>query len=135
MEQVTWKDEYLMGIPEIDSQHKKIASLIDKLSKSIKPNSVPEVFNDALAELGEHVKYHLKYEEQLLKENGYPEYEHHYKSHRKFQEEYTDLAFQAIKGDPLILIKLRNFIIDWFFQHILEDDQDACDFLKDKNIS
>lgn len=65
--QIIWSDHFSVGYKELDDQHFKIISLINKLHESGFSLSPEEVDSGVLKEMVRYAKLHLSFEEILLK--------------------------------------------------------------------
>jgi hemerythrin len=74
---VQWKDEYSVGIESIDSQHKKLLGLINSLQTAVNYKTGEAFEREALDELVDYTKTHFKFEEDMMEQNGYPEFTTH----------------------------------------------------------
>ena len=89
-----WKSDYSVGIASIDAQHRKLIDLINSLQTAV-DYSTGEVFErKALDELVDYTKTHFKFEEDMMEQNGYPDFESHRESHVRMiaKVEVTDLG-------------------------------------------
>ena len=64
-----WSEKFILGIPEIDQQHKQIVDLINKLSDLRNKEADNEGLDELINELISYTKTHLSYEENLLKQH------------------------------------------------------------------
>ena len=92
---ITWKDEYSVGLDSIDQQHKKLINLINQLTTAVDYSTGEEFEREALAELVEYTKTHFSYEEGLMEDNGYPDFEAHRAQHRAMIAEV-----EAVLSEP-----------------------------------
>ena len=73
MERGLWKEEYRLGVKELDDDHIAICDLLDRLLKAIndkeKTPEIGAIFGELHAKLNEH----FRDEEQYLLEAGYLE--------------------------------------------------------------
>ena len=80
---VEWKDDYSVGIDSIDQQHKKLLSLINQLQTAVDYSTGEQFEREALDELVEYTKTHFTYEEGMMRDNDYPDFEAHKRQHEK----------------------------------------------------
>jgi hemerythrin-like metal-binding protein len=75
---IEWKDDYLVGLREIDSQHKRIFQLLNKLAVAVDTEKnhrdLPYILSDVL----NHFRYHFTSEEVYLKDH--PDYDVHHQA-------------------------------------------------------
>jgi len=127
-----WKDEYCTGIDVIDKQHRHLfevgARIFDLAEMDDGFDHYDEIM-DVLAELKDYTEYHFGYEEKLMQEHGYENYEQHRIQHY-FVIKKID-KFQAGDIDEKqkeTVLKLAEFISDWITNHILKEDMKYKDF-------
>ncbi|OOZ35972.1 hemerythrin domain-containing protein [Solemya elarraichensis gill symbiont] len=97
MSKTEWKDEFSVGVGELDEQHKKIISMINLLNESQSETSQVEVVRNVLIEMMKYSKFHLDYEENLLEQNDYPDFENHKKSHLDYMMAYSSISIEVMK--------------------------------------
>lgn len=129
-----WQEDFSVGIPSIDEQHKRLVEMIDVDNSDQEPDrtSFQERFIKALAE---YARYHFDYEERLLKENGYGALEHQQEEHKKFILAIADYELRLEQGKALSVLELYQFLTSWLVNHILGSDKKYAEFLKSKGIT
>ena len=115
-DKILWSDAYLIGIEEIDIQHKYLCKLINLYVDKINGN-LPEMDADELLdELVRYVRWHFTCEEQLMDIYDIPHADEH-------KEEHADLLrmirgkrklIKTGKKDHRIFLK---FFDSWFVGH------------------
>ncbi len=118
-----WKDEYSIGIDEIDGQHKQFIDLIASLYDAINQNKTAEVLGGVIDELIEYGFYHFSVEENYFKEFGYELAGEHAAEHRIFSQKITDLQKQYKNYEIEISFDLVDFLEDWLIKHIMSADR------------
>ena len=81
MHKIEWKPEYEIGEPKIDAQHHKIIELINQLGNFWSDSSSIAGLSDLLAEMTAYAHEHLSYEEHIMINCDYPEFESHKAEH------------------------------------------------------
>jgi diguanylate cyclase (GGDEF)-like protein/hemerythrin-like metal-binding protein len=123
-----------VGIPEIDEQHDKLATLINQLHVSLK-NSPKENRHHTKVlydELVEFTEFHFGTEARLMHAAGYPEAEAHNRAHKFLLDELRYLKVRIIDGEELHAFKILK---DWLIVHIEKDDKPMGHFLQNKTHS
>lgn len=97
----TWRPEYSVGHPLLDSQHRHLLELCDELEAQLTA-SASAATDDAFHELLDCItcatEEHFRTEEALLSDIGIPSREEHLSLHSNLQEELAALIFQAVEG-------------------------------------
>jgi hemerythrin-like metal-binding protein len=107
-----------VGLATLDSDHKTLIALIDLLDKPdrVSPNKV-------LSALARYCEIHFSREEKAFAAVPYPSAEGHSKAHARMTNWIEEQA-KKTASDPssLDLEKLRTYLIDWLYTHILKED-------------
>lgn len=131
---VEWKDDYSVGIDSIDQQHKKLLNLINQLQTAV-DYSTGEIFErEALDELVDYTKTHFTYEEGLLRDNDYPEFEAHKRQHEKMFEKVREVLTSYEKDQDTAMSNAAEFLKDWLINHINGTDKEYSDYLIAKGV-
>jgi hemerythrin len=73
-----------------------------------------------LARLCAYVEVHFAYEEQVMRENGFPELPQHRLLHDKLRQQTLNLVEEM---DHLTSHSMLQFLKEWFVEHILNQDK------------
>jgi hemerythrin len=126
-----WSDEYSVGIDEIDTQHKTLFKLINRLHKAILHKEGSKTCGGILDELVDYTRIHFTLEQTLMRIGNYPEYEAHCEMHRALVEEVESLQKKIASGQVAISFELLHFLRNWLTKHILGEDKKYGDFFKE----
>lgn len=126
----TWSDKFIIGIKEIDQQHKQIVDLINTLSDSRGADEHDKSLHNIINDLISYTKKHLSYEENLLKEHNYPDFTSHKLEHDRLVSQAIDLQKKYILGNTNLYTDLAILLNDWLAEHILVIDKKYVPFLK-----
>ncbi len=132
-ETFTWKDEYSVGIPALDADHKELFGILNDLHRILEPaGTAPQAsLPDLVERLMHYVQEHFEREEHLMAESGYPQLKAHRHKHHDFMR--VIYAIHKIEGetpDQIDLVKLCDFLGSWLKRHILQTDRDYVPFVK-----
>jgi hemerythrin-like metal-binding protein len=128
---MNWSAQLEVGHNEIDSQHKKLVDLVNKLHDAMKNRTGQEALKPVLNELVSYTKYHFSTEETLMKSKGYPDFPSHKKEHDALTQQVVDLQNKINQSNTsLVTIETMNFLRDWLKNHILGTDMKLSAFLK-----
>ena len=120
---VQWSDSMSVGNMHIDEQHKILIDTINQLASAESQNDRPLV-SMIIDELVSYAAFHFQFEEQLMKDCGYPELEKHRRVHQGFVKWITDTRAEFIFHRRALFGELiLNFLRDWLRDHILGADQ------------
>jgi hemerythrin-like metal-binding protein len=127
MLQVEWREEYSVGVPELDAQHRRMIELLAGLVKFTNSGGVVDPFT-ALAEVNRYAEEHLQQEEMILSVRGYPEYARHKAEHDDYRKKAAALQARAHKRD--FGTEITKFLVEWWKTHILNSDQQYARFFR-----
>jgi hemerythrin-like metal-binding protein len=131
MEFFRWKDQFSVNIPEMDQQHQKFFSLLNKVHLYNETQvRDPEFLNELFRELYSYVLTHFEEEEKLLEQTGLPGLEVQRKQHQYFRDQLLKLREQHFKGQATTPQSVLVFMRDWFMNHVLEFDKKYGDHFK-----
>lgn len=124
IEKIEWTDEYLLNVPEIDTQHKKLVELINKLYDLVeKTKTYCDVRPSIVKELIDYTIYHFETEEKFLEKYEYPTLEFHKMQHKAFVDQVSQ---QANLVDECTLEggeRLYTYLMTWLLNHIGKADK------------
>ena len=114
-----WQDSYSVGVDKLDSDHKRLFEIINRVDAAEKAGkSVQWV----LEELRSYTEYHFKAEEERMKAANYPEIEEHMRQHKAFVE-WLETVERTYNLSPdahfHIAESVNEYLRDWLTHHIL----------------
>ena len=129
-----WKEKYVLGIDEIDNQHRKLVDLINRLFAAMQSGAGKDVLADTLNGLVDYTRRHFMTEEILMGNYDYPDLEEHMGEHRKFVTEISRFQQEYQSGNTGISIQLISYLRSWLDEHICQTDHRYGDFLREKGL-
>ncbi|MDH5785561.1 MAG: bacteriohemerythrin [Chromatiales bacterium] len=121
MAQIEWQSGYDTGIEAIDSQHREIVTLINRLEVATHGSDHAEV-TEILRRIQDYVTNHFSYEESLLEQAGFKFAESHVRTHHRFTQRLDSLQ-QRFDAGGYVTKELLNFLQRWLISHIAHEDQ------------
>ncbi|KMT23379.1 bacteriohemerythrin [Clostridium cylindrosporum] len=122
-----WKDDYLIGVEEIDKQHEKIFEIGGRAYDLLKNDTYVDKYDkivEVLEELKEYAIFHFKSEEEYLLSIRYKKFFSHKVEHDNFLKKVNDVDFNKIDEDQdAYLLSIIEFVINWTSEHILKNDR------------
>lgn len=124
-----WKDEYSVGIAEIDDQHKGIIDLFTVINTAFENReSWSDVFFK-LEQLREHARFHFAVEESLMRMHGYSKQAEHVDQHKHFLGKLDQLQMTTLSRH--VTMNTINYLSDWYTDHLKTLDQDFVRYIID----
>lgn len=121
-----WKDNYSVGISQIDEQHQKLIQLLNKLAFALATQSTAPELKNIFYELALYAVYHFQTEETIWHEyfSGDEWEVSHKKTHENFVTEVRKLQDQeSIKPFSEVIEDVLSFLTRWLIIHILDSDK------------
>lgn len=132
MEKLSWNDSYLLGITEIDLQHKKLLSLADDMYEIVNgdEDSIKVNLSKVLKSLTDYTVYHFSNEEEFMKKYGYPSADMHKSMHDNFIAEVTKQIKSLSTATKTEAERLYKFLASWVLNHIAKSDKVWAEYVK-----
>lgn len=121
--EIQWKDEYSVGLDEIDEQHRYFISLLNDLYKAIGSNKGSEELARLFGKLSEYADLHFATEEKYFDEFGYDGAEEHKAEHQKMRDEIQRIKKQESDNNIDFYGDIVYFLQGWLEDHLEKMDQ------------
>ena len=121
---IIWSDDFLIGIEELDYEHRCLIEDINKLQRELLKNVDIDRIKDTLVSIHVRMQAHFALEERVMVSHEYPHYPEHKVEHEWILDKYTDRMTKFERDRNLddreaIEAILRQWIVD----HILTSDK------------
>lgn len=123
MEVIKWSEKYSVNNFLLDSQHKKLISIINELHTAMKVARGNEIIQTIFDELIWYTKDHFRTEEQIMLKFNYPEFNEHKEEHEKLTGQVLTIQKNYKDGKTLINMEIVNFLKSWLINHIEGTDK------------
>ena len=130
----TWQSKFDFDIESIDTDHKKLVSLIDDLYTAMSQGQAKAIIQGVVKELIDYTRVHFRREEFYMKSTGYSDYENHKKAHDTFVDQVRLYQQKLDQGKDNISIDVLTFLREWLSEHILNTDKKYIPHLKNYGI-
>ncbi len=129
-----WKDNFSVGIEEIDNQHKRLFEIGGEIYNLATLKDGQDHYDEIMAllkGLKDYTVYHFGFEESLMEKYNYDKIEEHKKQHAMFVEKLVDLETQEIDSrQKKVILDVLDFVVNWISSHILGSDFKYKDVIK-----
>jgi len=126
---IQWSSQYDIGIPVIDSQHKRIVDYLQQIEAQ--QGTEAGHTNELLNLLVDYTLSHFAFEEALMDEAGFEELEEHQVMHAAFSDQIKTLQ-KRFKSGENIDGPLSEILMEWLTKHIRGDDASYARCVKEK---
>jgi len=110
-----WKEEYAVGVPELDKQHQCLFDIGNEIQTVGKKQA-----RKYIMKLYQYATAHFKTEEDHMKLINYPDVENHKKLHDRL---ITDLNSISKDFSNESFDEFKTFLHTWLIDHILNKDK------------
>ena len=131
---ITWGPKLEIGIEIIDSQHKRLVNLINKLDEANKEGRAAEAVGETLKGLIDYTHTHFRTEEDLLKEHDYEDFDLHCREHRIFTDQIEIYRDRLDAGSLRISSDVMGYMRGWLLTHIGSSDRAYKSTLQDAGV-
>lgn len=120
MEHISWTMDLEVGVTLIDDQHKQFFKAANALAEAMFEGRSKEQVGKTLDFFLEYAQIHFRDEENLMINNGYPEYPNQKRAHEAFVKQIITLQerYQAGESTSALSIELLNGACEWLRNHI-----------------
>ena len=118
---IKWKEEYSVGIRQVDEQHKRLFDLTNRLIDARRELANKESLTVFLSELIDYTHYHFQTEEALF--SHLPAARTHKAEHAQFIESLMGLVAGFLREEHNMDSQLLAFLVTWLRDHILKTDK------------
>jgi hemerythrin-like metal-binding protein len=130
-----WKDEYSVGVNELNLQHKKIIQLLNELYEAMRDRKPKETLGKILDNMTTYAAMHFQTEEKYMKKYDYPGMDAHKKQHEDFVAKVIDFKEKFHQGSLMLSLDVLNFLKSWLKEHIMGADKEYAPFFEQKGLN
>ncbi len=132
---VRWDRTYGVDIEEMDSQHKRILTLVNKIHDAENAENGHKRIPDLLNSIQNEFKGHFFAEEALMRKVKYPGLIEHKKHHDLLLKQILEIQKKLVLGKSVSSINLAEFLRDWTINHIKKHDQSYGQYFRTDAIN
>ncbi len=127
---IQWREEFSVGIPGVDHEHRELIALINKLYETIDQPGSELTVMDFLGEIYAQISAHFAFEEKEMRERNYDQYADHKDDHERLLDELRDIMDQVEDAGVVEEADLAQRLSSWFTDHFKTKDARLHKFLK-----
>ncbi|MBF0265640.1 MAG: hemerythrin family protein [Gammaproteobacteria bacterium] len=128
-----WSEEYSIGVPAIDKQHKILINIINELNNILMSGADKDDIDKVFDALKVYVQKHFSYEESLMDKYQFPQTSEHHNEHQQLVEKVLDFEKRMNNGNFMIGIELMEFLKNWLMHHVCEVDMQLGQFIQQQD--
>jgi hemerythrin-like metal-binding protein len=133
---IEWDDSFLIGIRELDHEHKVLINDINRLHGELARHDEKSEIERCLGDIYARMQAHFALEEHVMKEHRYKFFDEHKREHEKLLESYTEYMMQIL-NDTVVSYSspIEDALKDWVMNHIIKSDKKMSLMVLDENLS
>lgn len=122
MNLIDWKDEFSVGVPSIDHEHKELIEEINALGAAAHQGANYDKVISALEEIFTQISAHFALEEKIMRDSGYDGYPEHKEDHEDLLDEIRDIMDRVDYDGSYDEVRLGEELERWFGTHFRTHD-------------
>ena len=130
---IIWDESYVLGIDEIDLQHRSIVEQFGRFSAAVQEGCASEMLLDMATFLAGYAKEHFATEERVMEKYNYPRIDEQRAEHAIFTHDAEELLRRIVNegASREIAADLAGKMVRWVIQHIRNHDRAMVQFVMD----
>lgn len=131
-----WKDQYELGVPKIDAQHKELFRRVESFLQVLRSGErwdekVPKL-NETLEFMKNYVVEHFREEEEYQRSINYPGYEAHRQIHAGMVDYVQEVSkkYEESDNNELLMQQFGGRLLAWLINHVAAEDQRIADYAR-----
>lgn len=126
---IEWRDDFKIGIDEVDFEHQELIELINESYNEAKNDGTNLAVLDSLGEIFEKISAHFALEEKEMRQLKYDQYEDHKEDHEQLLDSIRDIMDEYEENTLLDEEDFGVRLKDWFVNHFSTKDARLHKFL------
>ncbi len=121
---IVWSDEFLIGIEELDYEHRCLIEDINKLYRELREHVDMDRTKATLGIIYARMQAHFALEESVMVSHKYVHYPAHKAEHERLLDEYTERMTKFDRNpNPGDQKAIEDILRQWIVDHILTSDK------------
>jgi hemerythrin len=122
MSLIEWREEFSVGVPAVDLEHRDLIDLINDLHGMLGEGASRERIVDTLGEIHAQISAHFALEEKFMRDSDYPAYPAHKADHEALLDELRDIMDRVEDDGSYEESRLSRELERWFTEHFRTHD-------------
>jgi hemerythrin len=122
MSVLQWREEFSVGIEEVDHEHRELIELIRGLQEDLLQGADTDKVIEVLGEIFAQISAHFALEEKMMRRTQYPAYADHKEDHETLLDDLRDIMDDVEDDGVLDESQLTDDLDRWFSDHFKTHD-------------
>lgn len=128
-----WDDAFLIGIEELDYEHKALIEDINRLHGELARHDERSKIEACLGDISARMQAHFALEEHVMKEHDYRFFDEHKREHDELLDRYTDSMLRFLNNpDASDTRPIEATLEHWIVDHIVSSDKKMSQMIQAK---
>lgn len=119
---IEWKDEFNVGVPAVDHEHREMVEMINALYATLSQPDSESAVMDFLGEIYAKISAHFALEEKIMREQKYDQFADHKQDHERLLDEIRDIMDSYEDSAAFDERELERHLTAWFTEHFKTRD-------------
>jgi len=129
-----WSDSFLIGIEELDYEHKVLIDDIDRLHEELAGHDEKSEIEKSLGDIYARMQAHFALEEHVMKEHEYEFFNEHKREHDNLLSSYTEYMLQFLNDTGISSgDSIEDTLKNWVINHIMTSDKKMSLMIEEEN--
>jgi len=134
--QIKWDDAFLIGIEELDYEHKVLIKDINRLHQELARQDEKSEIEKCLGDIYARMQAHFALEEHVMKEHQYKYFDEHKREHERLLDSYCGYMMQILNDTAVASSNsIEETLSHWVLNHILNSDKKMSLMVQEKGLS
>jgi len=134
MKRMPWKEQYSVGVKEIDRQHRGLLDIINQINDSFEKKDKWQSTSAIIDSLIHYAYNHFATEERYMIEAEYPELSRHIGLHLTFIRKVFLMSEKYNQKGLAMQKEILAYLTSWYSSHVLEVDRKYMSSMVKKGI-
>lgn len=122
MNLIAWRNEFTIGLPDVDHEHREMIAMINALHESLGPVADVERIVAALGEIHARITAHFALEEREMRNLRYAYASQHKQDHERLLDDILDIIDSVESAADYDPEALGERLSKWFTEHFRTHD-------------
>jgi hemerythrin len=129
-----WDETKVLGIEDIDSQHREIFNKFETVSEAIQSGTGVEALHELVPFLEEYIRAHFPLEDAYMLKYSYPDINEQRRDHGAFARDVRELhrCLQQEGASRELATRTFGKLIRWLIQHTSNHDRVMVAYVMEK---
>ena len=122
MSLINWREEFSVGVVEVDYEHQELIDQINAMHRSVQEGVTRDQVVEGLGDIYAQIASHFALEEKIMRDTRYPAYQEHKADHEALLDDLRDIMDEVEDDGEFDENRLSTDLDRWFSDHFRVHD-------------